>query len=280
MLQSEYDKCLDVDLSQLFYDGVSGSGNVSNEERAALAAVDPMAETLDITKVTAAEMTDALDDLIRQRFDTCNQIGLENFTYLSKYDAYYIAHGDTNFAFVTMLSGERTGDDRVTLHYEQDSGRRGCVTLREKDGEYVFVSNVWDTATLFVPADTITSIYLRWGSSYDLTLDAEHEPELFAYLCSGVGGTYAREERYENSGADSPVLYLYDSNGMFLGGLALCGERVVYDGYWYRPDGGGISYTELTDKLSAYETDEHRLTYNTKAGKFYRYGTNTVVEIP
>ena len=144
MLQSEYDKCLDVDLFQLFYDGVNGFGNVSDEERAALAAVVPMAETLDIIKVTASEMTDALDGLIRQRFDTCNQVGLENFTYLSEYDAYYIAHGDTNFAFVTMLSGERTGDDRVTLHYEQDSGRRGCVTLREKDGEYVFVSNVWD----------------------------------------------------------------------------------------------------------------------------------------
>ena len=280
MLQSEYDKCLDVDLSQLFYDGVSGSGNVSDEERAALAAVDPMAETLDITKVTAAEMTDALDGLIRQRFDTCNQVGLENFTYLSEFDAYYIAHGDTNFAFVTMLSGERTGDDRVTLHYEQDTGRRGCVTLREVDGEHVFVSNVWDTVPLFVGTEAVTSIYLRWGSSYDLTLDAEHEPELFAYLCSSVGGTYAREERYENSGADSPVLYLYDSSGMFLGGLTLCGERVVYDGYWYRPDNSSINYNELLDKLNVYETDEHRLTYNTQTEKCYRYGTNTVVDIP
>ena len=282
MLQSEYDKCLDVDLSQLFYDGVSGSSNVSDEERAALAAVDPMAETLDITKVTASEMTDALDALIRQRFDTCNQVGLENFTYLSEYDAYYIAHGDTNFAFVTMLSGERTGDDRVTLHYEQDTGRRGCVTLREAGGEYVFVSNVWDTAVLFVPADTISSIYLRWGSSYDLTLDAASDPELLSYLCSAIDGAYTREERCENSGADSPVLYLYDSSGMFLDGLALCGERVVCYSYWYKPDSGSVryDYSELINKLSVYETDEHRLTYNTLTGKCYRYGTNTVVEIP
>ena len=73
-----------------------------------------------------------------------NGVGLENFTYLAEYDAYYHFHGDTNYwNNVHIVSGERK-DGLICLYYEDTFMPNGwkCVTLRNTpSGEYLFVSN-------------------------------------------------------------------------------------------------------------------------------------------
>ncbi len=71
------------------------------------------------------------------------KIGLENFTYLEEYDAYYYFHGDTNYrAGVSFVGGEREGNI-IRLFYDDRFMGDGekVLTLKEQDGSYIFVSN-------------------------------------------------------------------------------------------------------------------------------------------
>jgi hypothetical protein len=72
------------------------------------------------------------------------KVGLNNFTYLEEYDAYYYYHGDTNYrAAITFSGGERQGD-LIRLYYEDTFMADGekILTLRETEDGYLFVSNL------------------------------------------------------------------------------------------------------------------------------------------
>jgi hypothetical protein len=72
-----------------------------------------------------------------------DKIGLETFTYVKDYDAYYYYHGDTNYRNrVTFSRGEREGDI-IRLYYNDGFIGDGekVLTLREKDNQYLFVSH-------------------------------------------------------------------------------------------------------------------------------------------
>jgi len=95
-------------------------------------------------------------------------MGLENFTYLEEYDAYYYYHGDTNYRMeITFSSGEREGDI-IRLFYDDVFFVDGekMLTLREKGDSYLFVSNV------YCETSNQDNTMAEWdsGSIFDLTI--------------------------------------------------------------------------------------------------------------
>jgi hypothetical protein len=90
-----------------------------------------------------------------------DKIGLENFTYLEEYDAYYYYHGDTNYRTnITFSGGEREGGI-IRLFYDDvffADGKK-VLTLQEKDDSYLFVSNVYyDNANAHASEESTTEI--------------------------------------------------------------------------------------------------------------------------
>lgn len=147
MLTSEYETAGQVDLFRLFYNGCEPGENpeVSDEERTALTEIDAEAERLDITKLTRAQMDEALTHLTGLTLDETAQVGLEQFVYLADYDAYYLVHGDFIDSRCTVLSGEREADGTVQLRYElEDGAQTGVVTLQATQEGYLFVANRYD----------------------------------------------------------------------------------------------------------------------------------------
>ena len=140
-LSSLYETPEDIDLFELFY--CEGSA-LSDEELRASLEMDPDNMPCPAYKLTTAEMDALLTENLGLTLAQTNKIGLDSFTYLPEYDAYYWAHGDTNYrSWVTFAAGEREGDT-VRLYYDDDymGGGWKCLTLAEQDGGgYHFLSN-------------------------------------------------------------------------------------------------------------------------------------------
>lgn len=112
-----------------------------------------------------------------------------------------------------------------------------------------------------------------------MSVSAESEPEFWDFLVSCFGGSYIAPEPYEPlEGADNPTVWFYSGDTQLLR-LYTSNDRVLFENYWYTPD-DAYDFDALTDWLTAYQTEEHQLTYSGVTGKFYRSGTGTVVEIP
>lgn len=143
MLSSEYDRPENIDLFQLFYNGIGGvEDQVSEEEEALLAELNSEAPYLDIVKVTTNEMNDFLEEKLGIQLDETKKIGLENFYYLEPYDSFYLVVGDTNFDWCTVTSGIWKSDKELTLDYTKEyEGGQWRVVLEKTDNGYLFVSN-------------------------------------------------------------------------------------------------------------------------------------------
>lgn len=149
LLCSEYDSPEEINLFELFYNGVyhgmSGglaAGDVSEEELALLAEFDSEAPYLDVMKVTTDEMNAVLQEKLGISLEGTKKIGLENFYYLEEYDSYYLIHGDTNFDWCTVVLGTWEPGDRLTLEYTKEYAQgQWTVTLQKTDDGYLFVSN-------------------------------------------------------------------------------------------------------------------------------------------
>jgi hypothetical protein len=97
------------------------------------------------TKISCANMGVVISKYMGLTLSDTEEIGLENFTYLEEYDAYYYYHGDTNYRMEIIFSrGERDGDI-IRLFYDDVFFADGekVLTLQKKDGGYLFVSNVY-----------------------------------------------------------------------------------------------------------------------------------------
>jgi hypothetical protein len=144
-LSSLYDTPAKIDLQQLFYCG-SGQPEIPTEaEITALIAYNGWgAETAcPLYKLSRANMDAVLLKYTGLTLEDTEKTGLNDFTYLKEYDAYYYYHGDTNYrGNITFSSGEREGDI-IRLFYNDTFMADGdkVLTLREKDGGYLFVSN-------------------------------------------------------------------------------------------------------------------------------------------
>lgn len=141
LLSSYYDTAADIDLYELFYNGMDEQETITDEERAALVEICQWATEVGVSKVSAARMDAFLQEYLGVTLDETNKKNLDQFFYIEEYDAYYNAHGDTNFQRCTVLSGERDEDGVITLTYEQEGGKKGIVTLKESGDGYRFMSN-------------------------------------------------------------------------------------------------------------------------------------------
>ena len=135
-----YDDVKDINLFELFY--CEGSTKLSAEELQAALGVE---NELDLPclayKLTAAEMDRVLTQYTGLTLEQTNKAGLDSFTYLPDYNAYYWMHGDTNYCgSLDFTLGVREGET-VRL-YQGGNSQWTCVTLEEQeDGSWWFKSN-------------------------------------------------------------------------------------------------------------------------------------------
>jgi len=144
-LSSLYDTPEKINLFDLFY---SGSGQRVYPSKAEMDAVIAQngwnsAPDCGCDKIDRAEMDSILSTHTGITLAESEKIGLEKFTYLKEYDAYYHYHGDTNYRTkITFLGGERKGEI-IRLFYDDSFMADGykVLTLHNKDGRYLFMSN-------------------------------------------------------------------------------------------------------------------------------------------
>lgn len=149
-LTSLYDSPEDIDLYQLFYlgDCQPSMEGYSDQERAAVIAATGEPDC-PLTRTTRAEMDRVLMEYTGLSLEQTNRVGMEGFTYLPEYNAYYHWHGDTNYyPDVQFLSGTRSGDIISLCYQDSFAGRGKCVlTLREMgEGSYHFLSHTAESS--------------------------------------------------------------------------------------------------------------------------------------
>lgn len=142
LLSSQYSTIADIDLFQLFYNGIPEVQlEISDEEKNTLVKSDEAAQHLDIIKITQPMIDNFLQEYAGVNMDDTNQVGLDQFIYLEEFDAYYLIHSDTNYARCNVVSGTESEGGYILLDYEMN-GRKGIVTLKNIEGDYRFISNV------------------------------------------------------------------------------------------------------------------------------------------
>lgn len=140
-LTCEYTTPGEIDLTQLFYQGIPSDAVISQEEIDQLAEQDSAALNMDIVKLTAQEMDELLQVHAGISLDDTQKRGLDQFYYLDDFQAYYLIHSDTNVQPCTVTSGMHVDDQQVKLEYTKNDGTTWSVTLQKHDSGYLFVSN-------------------------------------------------------------------------------------------------------------------------------------------
>jgi len=144
LLSSEYAAPGEINLFQLFYNGINGTtGQISEKELELLTEMDSAAPYLDIVKVSRDEMDNFLRERLGIGLDETKKMGLNDFYYLEEYDSYYVIAGDTNYEYYTVLSGCWESDGRLRMIYtkEREEGQWEVTLQKVKEG-YLFVSNI------------------------------------------------------------------------------------------------------------------------------------------
>lgn len=149
-LSSIYESPEKIDMFQLFYCGSGIEEFPTEAERAAVVAYNgwDMEPDCACEKISRSNMESVLDKYMGRTLAFTEKVGLENFTYLEEYDAYYYYHGDTNYRMEIIFSGGEREGEIIRLFYDDVffSDGKKILTLREKDGSYLFVSNVYSEA--------------------------------------------------------------------------------------------------------------------------------------
>lgn len=148
-ISSYYEDAKDIDLFELFYLGSGIEEIVSDEELLAVSIATGWGDNIDdlpcyCQKVSVANMDAILQENMGLSLADTHQVGLDKFIYLADYKAYYDFHGDTNYCSeISFSSGQRQGDLIFLTYPDEVVGKSDHIlTLREKDGGYLFVSNL------------------------------------------------------------------------------------------------------------------------------------------
>jgi hypothetical protein len=147
-LSSFYDNSADIDLFGLFYCGSGIAETITEYELTAVMAESGIeGSTNDLPcaceKISRSNMDEILTEFMGITLNDTNENGLDQFVYLSQYDAYYFFHGDTNYrSNINFSSGERKGDV-IRLFYNDEFYGDGykVLTLHEENGVYLFIAN-------------------------------------------------------------------------------------------------------------------------------------------
>lgn len=141
-LIQEYTNIEDIDLYILLYNGIGKQTTITDAENNDFLTTNGMEELYtNLLKIT--------DDDIKEFLETNAGLNhtkgeaIKNFTYLSKYDAYYNMHGDTNYMEVgSCISGkiDESGNYILNCKFKYDD-MQTQTTLKKKDNDYIFISN-------------------------------------------------------------------------------------------------------------------------------------------
>lgn len=145
-LSSIYASPEEIDLFELFYNGAGFDEDISDEELAQVGYFDENGELVcDVDKISRTTIDSVLLSYTGYTLEDTSKTGLEQFEYLSDYDAYYHSHGDTNYRPVVTITAGEWKDGLIHLYYEDTfyGGGWKCVTLMDTEyGGYWFVSNL------------------------------------------------------------------------------------------------------------------------------------------
>ena len=143
LLSSEYSQPDEINLFELFYNGVGGAfGEVSEDELSMLTELCSDAPYLDIIKITANEMDAFLQEKMGISLAETKKTGLDSFYYLEQYDSYYLIMGDSFFDWCMVTSGTWESNNKLILKYEKEyEGGQWVVILQKTDDGYLFISN-------------------------------------------------------------------------------------------------------------------------------------------
>ena len=127
LLSSEYSQPDEINLFELFYNGVGGAfGEVSEDELSMLTELCSDAPYLDIIKITANEMDAFLQEKMGISLAETKKTGL----------------GDSNFDWCMVTSGTWESNNKLILKYEKEyEGGQWVVILQKTDDGYLFISN-------------------------------------------------------------------------------------------------------------------------------------------
>ncbi len=147
-LSSSYSQPVDIDLFELFYCGSGIAEKITDDELKAVMEKSGMAGSIEnlpcpCEKNSRSNMDKILLEHMGITLADTNEVGLDKFTYLPKYNAYYHLHGDTNYRTnIKFFKGDREGN-LIRLFYNDTFFGDGVkvLTLQEKNGGYLFVSN-------------------------------------------------------------------------------------------------------------------------------------------
>lgn len=145
-LSSLYDSPEKINLHELFFIGAGNGEKASEDEITAVIEQNgwEFKPHTPCTKVSAAAMNDVLGQYMGLTLEETEKIGMDGYTYLEKYDAYYYFHGDSNYRSIINFSAIEKAGDLILLYYEDDFFGDGekVLTLKPHGDSYLFVSNV------------------------------------------------------------------------------------------------------------------------------------------
>ncbi|HKM38667.1 MAG TPA: substrate-binding domain-containing protein [bacterium] len=200
-LGSLYEAPEKVDLFQLFYVGSGEEELLTPAERAAVIAANGWEQEPDCacTKISGHTMDAILQQHSGIALADSKGIGLEQFTYLEEYDAYYHYHGDTNYRQgISFFAGERQ-EDLVRLFYEDTYSGAGekILTLREKGDSYLFVSNTTLAFETGSPKNALSDAAANFG------ITAKNYPKIDGSsstlpIARAINRAFYREEENDN----------------------------------------------------------------------------------
>lgn len=144
-LACEYDKPEEIELSQLFYNGVPDGDDITEAELDELKKEKSFVTELDTIKITEEQMDLVFEEHTGLTIDEIDRKGLESFFYLGKYNSYYLNHSDANYQLILITEGYEDVNGNIVLRYETlNSSIKvfGQVTLKDiGNNKYHFVSN-------------------------------------------------------------------------------------------------------------------------------------------
>lgn len=147
-LSSLYSEAGDIDLFELFYIASGIDESITDAELKAVMENHNMTGTIEdlpcpCEKNSRTNMDKILTEHMGITLSETNEVGLEHFTYLPEYDAYYHFHGDTNYRTNISFSHGESEGKVIRLFYKDTFFGDGekVLTLQEVNGEYVFVAN-------------------------------------------------------------------------------------------------------------------------------------------
>ena len=117
LLLGTFDSPENVNIVELFYNGVGDDSPLTEEEETFLEAQGaPM--DLDFTRMEVEAMNEVLEEYFGLTLEETNKVGMESVYYNAETDSYYHSHSDyAEVATFTITAGEQLDDGTIRLYY-------------------------------------------------------------------------------------------------------------------------------------------------------------------